>query len=128
VRPDYTLSLAADQYTLPADKPLEIPVAIDRSGFSGDIKIEAIGLPEGVTVEPLTSPGEGDAAKEVKLTLTASAGAASGPFRVVGGAVDAAEPIERTARFSVPNKPGTLADAWLTTAALKDGEASKADD
>ncbi|MEX0937752.1 MAG: PPC domain-containing protein [Pirellulales bacterium] len=128
VRPDFSLSLAADQFTLTGEKPLEIPVAIDRSGFSGEIEITAIGLPEGVTAEPVTSPGEGDTAKEVKLKLTAATGAAGGPFRVAGRAADASEPIERTARFSVPNKPGTLADAWLTVAATEDAEAAVSDE
>jgi hypothetical protein len=62
IAPDFTLSLAADSFVLEKDKPLEIPVTVAaKDGFQGTIEITAIGLPPGVTAEPLEYEPSGNA-------------------------------------------------------------------
>jgi hypothetical protein len=70
VQPDFAVTLAADSFVLPKDKPLEIPVSIDRrDGFAEIIEIKAVDLPAGITAEAVTSLPEGDTAKTVKIFL-----------------------------------------------------------
>ncbi len=96
VTPKFELSVAADQFVVSQEKPLEIPVTIDRSGgFSGELRISAAGLPEGVTADPVVSQAKGDTSKSVKLKLTAAdAPPAQGSFRIVATPVDEAEQSE----------------------------------
>jgi hypothetical protein len=113
-RPDFALSLAADSFVVTGDKPLEIPVTIDRrDGFSEAIDITAMELPSGVTAEPVISTAKGDSAKAVKLVLKGSGEAAAGShvLRIVG----TSGTIRRTAEFPL-NLPmaGSHAAAWLT--------------
>ncbi|HEX7450204.1 MAG TPA: hypothetical protein VF306_21775 [Pirellulales bacterium] len=112
LEPDFSLTVAQHAYTLAADKPLEVPVTIDRrQGFSGDIEISVVGLPEGVTCSPVKSAAQGDTAKAVKLTITGSA-AFSGPIRMVG---TAAEPNGRRRFAETPLAAATrTSDLWLT--------------
>lgn len=98
-QPRLTLSVAAGNFLLEADKPLEIPVTIARqNGFSGDAKITAVDLPAGVSVIFGTSQSKGDTAKSVKLTLTATAEAKAGLIRIV--AQDSEDQEIATATFS----------------------------
>ena len=77
--------MAAESFVLPAGKPLEIAVTVERSGgFDEEIEITAQGLPEGVTAAPVKSLGKGDTAKQVKLALTASGGPHAIGLRIVG--------------------------------------------
>jgi len=113
-KPSFALSLAADSFVLTADKPLEIPVTIDRqNGFAEPIEIKAtiVGVPpsggaeedrlkpELQRTDPVISEGKGDTAKSVKLVLKASADAAPGSFaiRIVGTSGG----LSRAALFSV---------------------------
>jgi hypothetical protein len=88
-RPDFDLTVAADNFVLAADKPLEIPVTLaPREGLTEAVEIKAIDLPAGVTCEPVKSAAPPKAGEAVKLVLKATpeTAAFSGPFRVVGTA------------------------------------------
>lgn len=112
LEPDFSLTVAQHAYTLASGKPLEVPVTIDRrQGFSGDIEISVVGLPEAVTCSPVKSAAQGDTAKTVKLTISGSA-VFSGPIRMVG---TAAEPRSRRRFAETPLAADALtSDLWLT--------------
>jgi len=79
---DYGLAVASDSFVVVAGKTVEIPVTIDRrEGFAEEIEIKASGLPEGVTVAAVKSENKGDAAKAVKLTVSATADVKPDSFR-----------------------------------------------
>ena len=62
VQPDFSLSLAADSFVLEKDKPLEIPINVTvAGGLREAIEIRAIGLPPGITAEPIKFQPTGDA-------------------------------------------------------------------
>ncbi|WP_425619420.1 hypothetical protein NA78x_003161 [Anatilimnocola sp. NA78] len=83
-QPKLALTVAAGSHLLTAGEALEVPVTITRqNGFSGEVKIEAIELPTGVTVEAVTSSNKGETAKLVKLKFTAAADAVAGPIRIL---------------------------------------------
>ena len=121
--PAYKLSVASDRFVLASDKPLEIPVSIQREfGFAGKVEIKLQGLPAGVTCNPVISESKGETAKSVKLILK-SVEIESGhhSIRVIGKQLDVpvdskdADPSEAaiTASFSV--RPSIeVNDLWLT--------------
>jgi hypothetical protein len=56
-KPEASLSVGADAFTLTKDKAVEIPVTIAKTnGFEGKLDLQVDGLPEGFIVE--TAPGE----------------------------------------------------------------------
>lgn len=124
-RPDYRLTLGADQFVLTPGKELEIPVSVSReNGFSGEVEIGAIGLPGGVTCPSARSAAKGDASKSAKLKLTASAGPFSGVIRILGKEVGAADEVRRaTYATGGWNDPRDL--VWLTV--LEPPKAEKAE-
>jgi len=116
--PDYTLTLAADTFTLTADKPAEIAVTVNRqAGFDEPIEVRALELPAGVTAEIVTSAPKGDTAKAVKLVLKLAADArspVSGPFRFAGRSTGTLA-LERSARFTIGGPKGLPhSAAWVT--------------
>lgn len=117
VQPDFAATLAADSFVLPTDKPLEIPVTIDRrDGFAESIEVKAVDLPAGVTAEAVTSSPKGDTAKTVKLVLKRgeNVAPASQPIRIVATS-RGATPLERTATFSLGTPlAGSSSAVWLT--------------
>ena len=116
-QPDFRLSLAMDTFELSADKPLEIPITIDRRwGFDEPIEILALGLPPGVIAEPVTSAPTGDTAKGVKLVLksTGETPLSSQPFRVQGQSGGATK-MTGNAQFVTPLPLDQKHDSlWLT--------------
>lgn len=114
-RPDFELRVAADSFVLSADKPLEIPVTVDRQrGFASEIEVVAVELPEKVTAEAAVSEKTGDKSKSVKLVLKAEAGVSfSGPIRI-RGRVKGEPPIEKSAMATMSAFGTTTADIWLT--------------
>lgn len=95
--PDFSLSLSGGSFRVAAGATVEVPVLIDRQGgFKSAIEIMAEHLPAGVTAAAVTSPAEGEQAKQVKLLLTAAADAQSGSFHIIGKAAD----DQRPARFA----------------------------
>jgi hypothetical protein len=137
VRPDFALTLAADSFVLEKGKPLEITVNIAvRDGLREAIEIRAVGLPKGVTVEPVKFEPSGDSpmaemsggrrgkgrgnappsGPSVKLVLKADAAAAAGGFAIrIEGRTSGDSPLLRSARFPL-NLPlaGLHHAAWLT--------------
>lgn len=95
VQPRVTLGVDSDRFTIPPGGSIEIPVKVNRiDGFAEPLTVTVLGLPGGVTAAPVVSEPTGDSSKEVKLTLTATAGAGGdevadaatpfqGPIRVV---------------------------------------------
>ena len=134
--PDYSLSLAADSFVLEKNKPLEIQVNVAaQGGFREPIEIHAIGLPAGVTAEPVKFTPTGDsgsgggrrgrrggggnqnAGPNVKLILKGDPAAiqpGGAPIRIEGRSAGD-KPLVRTARFPL-NLPlaGSHHAAWLT--------------
>jgi hypothetical protein len=117
VQPDFAVTLAADSFVLPADKPLEIPVTIDRrDGFAESIEIKAVDLPAGVTAEAIISAPQGDTAKSVKLMLKRGENVAPASQRIrIVTTSQGATPQERTATFSLGTPlSGDSSAVWLT--------------
>lgn len=114
-QPDFELKVAGDSFVLAADKPLEIPVTVDRQrGFAGEIEVVAVELPEKVTAEAVVSEKTGDKSKSVKLVLKAEAGVSySGPLRI-RGRVKSEPPIEKPALTTLAPLGATTGELWLT--------------
>jgi hypothetical protein len=138
VAPDFALALAADSFMLEKDKPLEVTVNVAvRDGLREPIEIRAVGLPPGVTTEPVKFEPGGDSpmpaaggrrgkkggenqppsGPSVKLVLKADLAAikpGGTPIRIEGRTAGSS-PLIRSARFS-PNLPlaGQHYAAWLT--------------
>jgi hypothetical protein len=115
---DFSLTLAADTFTLPAGKTLEIPVAIDRqNGFDEAIDIQALDPPPGIVAEVVASQAKGESAKSVKLVLKRAEGNAeplAGPLRIIGRSTGPRS-LARPATFALPAPlPGRHTAAWLT--------------
>jgi hypothetical protein len=139
VQPDFSLALVADSFVLEKDKPLEIPVNIAvRDGLREPIEIRAVGLPPGVTAEPVKFEPSGDApmpdsgggrrgrrsgapqqpsGPSVKLILKADPAVVQPggtPIRIEGRTTGSSA-LVRTARFAL-NLPlaGQHYAAWIT--------------
>lgn len=114
-RPSYSASLKSTSFALTHDKPLEIPVAIDRRhGFTEAIEFRVEGLPAGVTAECPRSEKDGDTSKAVVLKVTALAPETvpfQGPIRIIAESVDSK--IQQPVGFETAD--GVLIqEAWLT--------------
>lgn len=111
-KPDFGLSIAADAFTLTADKPLEIPVTVTRSnGFAENIELQIDGLPEGIKVESEVSEAKGKTAKSVKLKLTATGKEPfHGPIWIKGKAGD----LLKTATTPTTAASPKAQHAWIS--------------
>lgn len=116
----FALTVAADQFTLPKDKPLEIPVTVERTGgFGHEIDIALTGLPEGLTCAAVKSMPTGDSSKAVKLIIERKTGDAAKPvsdgalIRIVGQTTKP-QPFSRTATGPMAGRKTTTPDLWLT--------------
>jgi hypothetical protein len=86
--------------SIPAGGTAAVDVlVIRRDGFSGDVTLEAEGLPAGVTAQPVVVPGK---ANSGVLVLTAADGTqpAAGSFRVVGKSRHKEADMAHTARVA----------------------------
>lgn len=117
-QPDFELKVAADSFVLTPDKPLEIPVTVDRQrGFASEIEVVVTGLPEKVTVESVVSAKDGETAKTVKLVLKVEAGVNfSGRIRILGR-VKSEPPVEKSASATLTAFNTTTRELWLTVTA-----------
>lgn len=112
-QPDVHLTVAANAYVIPIDKPAEIPITIDRrAGFNEEIEVTAEGLPEGVTTTPVKSAAEGDSAKSIKLVLTGNTKAFSGPLKIVAKSLGNLK-LTRTPRYKTEYE-SEVEHLWLT--------------
>lgn len=116
---DFELNATSDSIVVAHDKPAELEIKITRrggpEGAVGPIKIEALGLPEGVTAEPVVSEASGDSAGTVKLKFTTTGSAFSGPIRIVGS-TEQPKPIQGHVR-TPPKLDVTFETFWLTAVA-----------
>jgi hypothetical protein len=116
---DFELSVASDAITVAPDKPAEVEVTVARrnsaEGKVGVIAISVSGLPDGVTAAAVTSEVTGDTQKKVKLVISSTGTAFSGPIQIVGKTTEPRE-MERAAR--TPIKLGNCFEIlWLTALA-----------
>jgi hypothetical protein len=114
--PDIELSVTTDSLVVPADKPAELTIKVQRRGKAGEpvgqMTIQAIGLPDGVTTSSVISDPTGPTSTEVKLSLTSTGMPFSGPIRIVGRS-DLPKKLERFAR--TPAKLDVSFETiWLT--------------
>jgi len=114
--PDFELSVTNDAIVVGHDKPAELAVKIVRRGKgaepAGPISIQLVGLPEGFTSPAVVSEPTGPTATEVKLSVSSSGTAFSGPVRILGKTTQP-KPIERNAR--TPARLGVSFDTiWVT--------------
>jgi hypothetical protein len=115
--PDFAITLAGDNFVLAADKPLEIPVTIDRrAGFKEDIAITAVGLPEGVLIEAVQSLAKDGTAKAVKLKITAGGKPVAGSFRIEGVAMTEGGKASHFARSPLTGFAVSTRELWVTEA------------
>ena len=115
-QPDFELSVTSESIIVAPDKPAEVTLKVQRRGTSaesvGPITIQATGLPDGVVSSTVTSETTGATATEVKLTLSTTGAAFSGPVRIVGKAI---QPIELDRFARTPSKLGVnFQTIWLT--------------
>ncbi len=112
-QPDFDVKLDTDRFVLKPGKPLEVAITVNRlEGFSGDIELQVLGLPEGVTAAPVRV---GASAKSVKVVLNAPSSASSGSIQIIG---QAAGPPARRHLATVPmaDLNATTSHLWLTVA------------
>jgi len=129
-----SLSVKSSAITIPADKPAEIPLTINRrNGYSEVLDLRVEGLPEGITAECPQSAKDGDSSKTVTMKLSgrpADPAAWSGPIRILAApALPAADPAAAAAPVAPVSGPvspeanweapdGTrIATLWLTVPA-----------
>ena len=115
-QPDFELSVTTDAVVVVPDKPAELVVKVQRRGTAaetvGPITVQALGLPEGLTTSAVVSEPTGATAAEVKLAISSTGMAFSGPIRVAGKTTQPKE-IDRFAR--TPAKLGVSFETiWLT--------------
>ncbi|MCC7422625.1 MAG: PPC domain-containing protein [Planctomycetaceae bacterium] len=116
----FALTVAADQFTLPKDKPLEIPVTVERTGgFGHEIDITLAGLPEGLNCAAVKSMPTGDSSKAVKLVIERKTGDAAkalpdGAMIRIVGETSKPQPFTRTAAGPMAGRKTTTSDLWLT--------------
>lgn len=109
-QPDYALTVAADQFVVTPEKPLDLPVTVQRlNGFNSPIELTAEGLPPGVTMALVTVPSS---AATATVRLTATGGPASGAIRLVGRVAGRAD-LARTVTATLPGRTETT-HLWLT--------------
>jgi len=114
-KPTVIATVSASSFVLPKDKPLEIPVAINRTnGFSERIAVSIENLPDGLTSTTVYSEKEGDTSKKVTLKIerTESAKKFSGVVGITCKAETSGESTKATAPR--PNSKETISKLWLT--------------
>jgi hypothetical protein len=122
--PTFNLMASGNAFALSGDKPLEIAISIDRQhGFAEEITFRVEGLPEFVSAAPVVSPGTGDAAKSIKLTLTSKGGSFSGPIRIIGQSSGALA-LSRVAAATLPSQTVRCDKLWLTAVAATQRQAT----
>ena len=104
--PDFTLTLAADQFTVDVGATLEIPVTVTRlNGFAQAIEVRAVDLPAGVQCETIKV----DTAANAALKLVGGKVEVGGAFRVEGTAG-----FSRAANFKPPAFGIPTENFWVT--------------
>ncbi len=113
----YDATIASTAETLKSDKPLEVPITIDRQhGFVEPIDLRVEGLPEGVTFECPRSEKDGETSKKVTLKISGSTTELfQGAIRIVAESTES----KRTQAATFATADQTLVtDFWLTVPKL----------
>lgn len=111
--PTVKVTASAQRFVVTAKEPTTINVAINRlHGYAQPLRIAPVGLPDGVTAEPVESAAKGDSSKAVELKLThQEATPFQGSFEIVATELkEGGEATETTHRATV-----SLRDAWQTS-------------
>ena len=123
--PDFSATLKANQFVLPDEKPLEIPVTIARmNGFAEKIDFKIEGLPDGVECKAVVSEEKGDSQKSVTLKLIRKddAAAFSGVVHVTGTGQSSRQ---HAAEAPIQNSVRLTSEVWLTVVAKEPQVASE---
>jgi hypothetical protein len=116
-RPDFQVSVAADNFVFTPGKPLEIPVTIARTkDFAEEIEIAIVGLPAGATADPVKSGAKGDSAKEVKLIVAGMPEPAAASIHIVATAQGDSKLVHQ-AQGAIAGMKARTVDLWFTVAA-----------
>ncbi len=113
----YDATIASTAGTHTPDKPLEVPITIDRQhGFVEPIDVRVEGLPEGVTFECPRSEKDGETSKTVTLKISGSTTELfQGAIRIVAESTES----KRTQAATFATADQTLVtDFWLTVPKL----------
>ncbi len=125
-KPSFDVELKTTAFTVPADKPLEIPLTIARrNGFVEAIDFKIEGLPEGLTAECPRSEKDGDSSKAVTIKISGTAKASfSGGIKIIAESVDTKVP--KPASLSLADRT-IVSQLWLTAVAPAAEPAAAAD-
>jgi hypothetical protein len=115
-KPSFDVELKTTAFTVPADKPLEIPLTIARrNGFAEPIDFKIEGLPEGLTAECPRSEKDGDSSKAVTIKISGTAKTSfSGAIKIIAESVDTKVP--KPASLSLADRT-IVSQLWLTAVA-----------
>ncbi len=115
-RASFEATLKNTAFTVPADKPLEIPVTIERkNGFVEPIDFRVEGLPEGVTAECPRSEKDGDSSMAVTIKLSGVAKQTfQGTIKIVAESADS-KLLRLGSLTTADRKP--ISALWLTAIA-----------
>ena len=115
-RPSFEVTLKNTAFTVPADKPLEIPVSIERkNGFVEPVDFRVEGLPEGITAECPRSEKDGDSSKAVTIKLSGVAKQTfQGMIKVVAESADSKQ--QRFGSLTTADRK-PISELWLTAIA-----------
>jgi hypothetical protein len=115
-QPDFILTASAEAIVVAPDKPADFAVKLQRRGPAaeavGPISVELTGLPAGVTSAAVISETTGPTATDIKLTITTTGPAFSGPVKIIGKTTQPKE-MQRFAR-TPPRLGVTFETFWLT--------------
>ena len=122
-RPTFSATVATTAFTMPSDKPLEIPITVDRRhGFSEAVDFRFEGLPDGITAECPRSEKDGESSKAITLKVSGAAKEAfQGSVKVVAESVDSKQP--QSIGFRTADGV-TVEHLWLTIPATATVEPS----
>ena len=115
-RPTFSATVATTAVTMPSDKPMEIPITVDRRhGFAEAVDFRFEGLPDGITAECPRSEKDGESSKAITLKVSgATKEAFQGPVKVVAESVD----TKQRQSISFRTTDGITVDqVWLTVPA-----------
>jgi len=114
--PSFDVTIKNTAFTVPADKPLEIPVAIERkNGFVEPVDFRVEGLPEGITAECPRSEKDGDSSKAVTIKLSGVAKQTfQGVIKIVAESADS-KLLRLGSLTTADRKP--ISELWLTAIA-----------
>ncbi|MCA9011281.1 MAG: PPC domain-containing protein [Planctomycetaceae bacterium] len=118
-RATFNATITSTSGTLKPDKPLEIPITIDRKhGYSEPVDVRVEGLPEGLAFECPRSEKDGETSKAVTVKISGTATAAfQGPLRIVSESSESKQlqPVTFTTADG-----GSIAEYWLTAPKQED--------